>query len=309
VEYGTLRLTPARVTALAFSPDGKALAVEETVTGQFLLGTGVNTDGGVTGKIVLNERYVDLAAGLEQPAPAAAGKRPAAGQPAEVTHYLNYARRLAGGPGQTVALVTDGTTDSWWVELVQPAEPVKVRVWLANPESDADFLRRVVTEARGAAPTSVEEKYFAADADPKKREKLLDLLLRDPAVAKKLGDDWKRKALNPPQATFHSWNATGAVVVWDVSNTVTLGRQAAGPDRLTKLVDDLLAAKKADDAILDAVALAVVGRLATAGEKALTLAAVSKAADRKAAWVEVAKALAATPEAKAHAAELNKPAK
>ena len=35
--------------------------------------------------------------------------------------------------------------------------------------------------ARGSAPTALEEKYFAEDKDSKKREKLLDLLLKDPA--------------------------------------------------------------------------------------------------------------------------------
>ena len=87
--------------------------------------------------------------------------------------------------------------------------------------------------------------------------------------------------------------------------TVPYNPTPAKPDRTAKLVDDLLAAKKADDAVLDGLTLATVGRLPTEGEKSLTLAAVSKAGDRKAAWLEVAKALAATAEAKKHAADLN----
>ena len=79
----------------------------------------------------------------------------------------------------------------------------------------------------------------------------------------------------------------------------------ARPGRLERLVAELLAAKKTDEQVMEGVTLAVVGRLPTDGEKKLTLAAVSKAADRKAAWVEVAKALAATDEGKKHAAELN----
>src|SRR5262249_49772277 len=63
-----------------------------------------------------------------------------------------------------------------------------------------DFLRRVIKDVRGTAPTTLEEKYFAEDKDPKKREKLLDTLLKDGALAKKLGDDWKKKMLAAPGA-------------------------------------------------------------------------------------------------------------
>jgi hypothetical protein len=66
-----------------------------------------------------------------------------------------------------------------------------------TPDSDAAFLRRAVTEARGTPPTAIEERYFAADADPKKREKLLDALLADPAAARRVGEAWKQRMLAP----------------------------------------------------------------------------------------------------------------
>ena len=46
-------------------------------------------------------------------------------------------------------------------------------------------------------PTRLELEYFKADNAPKKREKLLDMLLKDPTLAKKLGDGWKQKMLQP----------------------------------------------------------------------------------------------------------------
>ena len=52
-----------------------------------------------------------------------------------------------------------------------------------------------------AHPRRIEQKYFIEDKDPKKREKLLDMLLKDPVVAKKLGDDWKTKMLASGQPT------------------------------------------------------------------------------------------------------------
>ena len=62
-------------------------------------------------------------------------------------------------------------------------------------------------------------------------------------------------------------------------------------DKLTKLVGELLAAKKTDAEMLEAVTLATVGRLPTDTEKKLTLSLVATVTDRKAAWVAVAKSL------------------
>jgi len=80
---------------------------------------------------------------------------------------------------------------------------------------------------------------------------------------------------------------------------------ARQPDRLDKLLGELIDAKKTDAQILDALTLAIVGRQPNDGEK-LTLAAVAKASDRKAAWSEIIQALAATEEAKKYAADLAK---
>src|SRR5262249_55735910 len=139
----------------------------------------------------------------------------------------------------------------------------------------------------------LEEKYFAEDQDPKKREKLLDLLLKDPAVAKKLGDDWKRKMLEPPARTdvetLHSYRLTLKDYVTKVK-----------PDRFEKLVGKLLEAKKTDEQVLEAVTLALLGRLPTKEEKRATLAVIGTAQDRKAAWVGLAKAYAASDEGKKH---------
>ncbi len=88
-------------------------------------------------------------------------------------------------------------------ETKAPATPATtVRVWdtFAAKETDAAFLRRAVTEARGTPPTALEERYFAADPDPRKREKLLDALLSDPAALRRVGDGWKRRMLAPPAA-------------------------------------------------------------------------------------------------------------
>lgn len=150
--------------------------------------------------------------------------------------------------------------------------------------SDADFLNKATTESRGSAPTRLEREYFLADKNPKKREKLLDLLLSDPAVAKKVGPEWKKSMLNP--------TATWVYLLSD------------GGHDWSKLIGELIAAKKTDDQVLEALALAITGRLASDGEKKLAGAMVAKQKDKPTAWAEVATALAGTDEAKKHAQKL-----
>lgn len=215
--------------------------------------------------------------------------------------------------------------------------------FVAAGDSDAEFLKRVLSDVRGTAPTALETKYFAQDKDPKKREKLLDELLKDPAVQKKLGDEWKKKVLGgavqgqgQPLRVWQGQGAQGQFLFTPVEgkplnwvphvvplppqppmppkpgqpNVIVVPKPPIPPappvkpgeqlkvevtlatGKFEKLVDDLIAAKKSDEAILEALTLAAQGRLPTDVEKALA-GAVAKAPDRKAAWVSVAKALAA----------------
>ena len=219
-----------------------------------------------------------------------------------------------------------GAADPSWMDVIADRN-IQVIVDLdSKVVSDAKFLKRVLHEARGTPPTALEEKYFAEDKDPKKREKLLDTLLKDPAVAKKLGDQWKQKMLeNPYEARVrrlkvHSYFPQlqkpfvvplndypaprtaelnwipGAVPGQSLQQWNPNQSSPPQPSRVEKLVGELLAAKKTDAEMLEAVSLATVGRLPTDAEKRLTLGLVTKSADRHAAWVEVAKDLASTEE-------------
>jgi hypothetical protein len=198
----------------------------------------------------------------------------------------------------------------------------------AAGDTDAEFLKRVLTDARGSGPTALELKYFTEDKDPKKREKLLDALLKDPAVQKKLGDAWKAKMLELKPVTVKINEANHDIIraipkVRVVDSTPPIVVKPLPPqppqppmvvkpfvvpappvppappavpqaDKWEKLVGELIAAKKSDEAILEALTLATLGRLPTDSEKKLTTAGVSTAADRKTAWVAVARALAGT---------------
>src|SRR5262245_48898270 len=60
----------------------------------------------------------------------------------------------------------------------------------AGPASDATFLRRVYLDLAGMIPTYDEASAFLKDADPRKREKLIDKLLDDPRFAAQQAHVW-----------------------------------------------------------------------------------------------------------------------
>jgi hypothetical protein len=263
----------------------------------------------------------------------------------------------------------DAKPDALWVDYF--TKPV-----IAS-DADIEFLKRVIKDARGTAPTALEEKYFAEDKDPKKREKLLDTLLKDAAVAKKLGDDWKKKMLataaqekartfeyqivpkvewqrftpidpksfkwepTTPQEGFRYVDPINPGVAGKLKFTVPTPPTPATPvapvtpktpptpatpkttlvpkapvapkpptavkppapaapkaDQFEKLISELLAAKKSDSEMFEAISLVTLGRLPTEAEKRLTLGFVAKVSDRKTAWIEVARVLAGTGEGK-----------
>ncbi len=187
-------------------------------------------------------------------------------------------------PEKTTPAVVDGRVDLLWTSEPPQAERTTA-VWEYYSialESDADFLKKATQSARGSAPTPLEEKYFLEDKDPKKREKLLDTLLKDPAVAKKLGDAWKKKMLEPEGTTERKIL---------VEKYTKIRSRVVMPSKIEKLVDELIASKKTDEQILEAIALAAASRLPTAEEKKSTLAVLGTLTDKKAAWGAIAKAL------------------
>jgi RNA polymerase sigma factor (sigma-70 family) len=198
----------------------------------------------------------------------------------------------------------------WKVAGVNADDSAALVNWLlyaADPHPDEEFLRRVSHDLRGTPPTRIEREYFRADQDPKKREKLLDLLARDPEVAKKLAADWKKKYLAGQTAQAYRslmlrYYRAPRARLW---LTHTLPAPAAKHEAL---LGQLLEAKKPDDQVLDALAAAALGRLPTESERKLILAQVGKAQDKRAAWREVLVTLADTDEAKKHAEGTTKPA-
>lgn len=174
-----------------------------------------------------------------------------------------------------------------WVYGDNLADQRHTIYWTAQqPQTDEQFLTKVCQDARGAAPTRIEREYFLTDKDPKKREKLIDLILKDAAVAKKVGPNWKQSLLNPERTQYLRYRA------------MLLKRPV---DRFETLLGQLLDGKRTDDQVLDGLSAAVLGRLPTESERKLILANIAKAPDKAAAWREVIGTLSGTDEAKQHA--------
>ncbi|QDU96594.1 DUF1549 and DUF1553 domain-containing protein [Lignipirellula cremea] len=89
---------------------------------------------------------------------------------------------------------------------------------LAAPERSTDsvFLRRIYLDLVGMIPTYEEATAFLGDADPQKREKLIDKLLADPRYARNQAQVWDVNLLgrNPQgirstnRDAFRNWLAT-----------------------------------------------------------------------------------------------------
>ena len=192
-----------RPHALAFSPDGKRLAVAHDVA------AGLVWDRAVLADVDAHHTR----------ATRVAGKQTQAGPNDSLWIDLDGATPEGDGPVRLFSWVADNDPGGRRVRVWDTASgklleertesgggdgKPRTRVLISRlvwdlAEDDAAFLRRATADVRGTPPTALEERYFTEDKDPKKREKLLDTLLKDPAVAKKLGEEWTKKMLSGSQ--------------------------------------------------------------------------------------------------------------
>jgi hypothetical protein len=118
---------------------------------------------------------------------------------------------------------------------------------------------------------------------------------------KKLGEGWKQKMLKLNLADREIARFDELIIIHELQSR----RETAAPERLTRLLDQVLKEGRAEAQILETLSTATLGRLPTETEKKLVLAGIASQIDKPAAWRIVLKTLAGTSEAKRHADELN----
>jgi RNA polymerase sigma factor (sigma-70 family) len=141
---------------------------------------------------------------------------------------------------------------------------------------DEKFLRRTMLDLVGSLPTPMELHYFVADKDPKKRDKVIDWLVKSEEHARHTA----HKATSPS------------------------GGAAADP--LDRLLDDLFVEGKSDGEMLNALTLAVLARFPTDSEKTFVTAQLANKPDHRAAWNDVLATLLKLPDAQQHIDGMNR---
>ena len=117
------------------------------------------------------------------------------------------------------------------------AEWKKQDVTPAPKSTDAEFLRRVSIDLVGTVPTLDETQKFLADADAKKREKLIDKLLADPRFAQAQADVWDQVLFGRRPGNADAVRVRPAFKAW-------LAKQFADGVPYDKLVKELLLAEQ-----------------------------------------------------------------
>jgi len=114
----------------------------------------------------------------------------------------------------TVAVRADDKPLRQSIDVEIKAGWEKHKLTPAGRADDATFLRRIYLDLAGTIPTAEEARKFLADADPKKREKLIDALLADPRFAEHQADVWDlvlfgrrpgNQELTAKRPTFKKW--------------------------------------------------------------------------------------------------------
>jgi hypothetical protein len=113
----------------------------------------------------------------------------------------------------------------------------KQKVTPAPRSADGEFLRRVYLDLVGTIPTHDEAAAFLADADPKKRETLIDKLLADPRFGAAQATAWDLVLFGQHPGNIDATRKRDAFKDW-------LAKQFNDNVPYTRWVNDLLLAEK-----------------------------------------------------------------
>jgi hypothetical protein len=190
------------------------------------------TDRDVTGLAVFLSSN-DTAAAVSKEGKVTAGKR------GEAFVMARYEKHTVGAP---FIVLPKGLRFEWkdvpannYIDELNYAKLRRLRIQPSELCSDAEFIRRATLDVCGQLPKSDETEQFVADADPAKREKLVDALLARPEFV----DMWVMKwseLLQVRSNRLVSYKATLLYYDW-------LREQIAGNVPVDEMVKNLLAAE------------------------------------------------------------------
>ena len=104
--------------------------------------------------------------------------------------------------------------------LAESIDRILAAKWASNGVSparradDAEFLRRVALDVAGRIPTAAETRAFLDSADPGKRRKLVESLLKGPAFANHLTEIWRDLLIPEAAGNFQLGFFAGDFDVW-----------------------------------------------------------------------------------------------
>jgi hypothetical protein len=190
------------------------------------------TDRDVTGLAVFLSSN-DTAAAVSNEGKVTAGKR------GEAFVMARYEKHTVGVP---FVVLSKDLKFEWqdvpannYIDELNYAKLRRLRIQPSDLCSDAEFIRRASLDICGLLPKSEETQQFMADADPAKREKLIDALLARPEFV----DMWVMKwseLLQVRSNRLVSYKATLLYYDW-------LREQIAGNVPVDEMVQKLLAAE------------------------------------------------------------------
>jgi RNA polymerase sigma factor (sigma-70 family) len=296
---GRITLTvkhPTTVNAVRFAPDGKLLA---TATGDRMIRLW-DTTGHELRKIELPDRTESLAFSPDGKVLAVADEAGGIGVWEVVTGRAILAvKGRYPHLSESVCFAPDGKT------LATAAGPI-VRVWDVASGKEMRVLKGHTHRARAVAfsPSGSvlascggRSRFDRGDNEPG------EVILWDAATGKQMAVLRGYKApissiaFSPDGKWLASGDEAGTVKLWRVAGSAPAAAIIA--DRLDQLLDQLLASKRSDEQVVEALYLATLGRLPTEGEKR-RVADLAAGGNRQAHFEEVLRTLLATRECRDH---------
>jgi RNA polymerase sigma factor (sigma-70 family) len=271
--------TPRGEYSLALSPDGKTLAVGERVGETFFFRLAASDKPVAAGEFLL--RLTEPAAPVRSVAFSPDGTHLYTSQGDKIVIWDaatgKALRTIESGAAQTQPLVSpDGkSVFAWWDSRVAKLDLTTGKLL---------FTFRAANQTIAATALSPDGRLVAVAAHGEKDGS--DVLILDAQTGKQIArltghaQPVRTLAFSPDGKLLASGEDGGVIKIWERGGSGA-GATAATNDRLDRLIDDLLRAKKSDEQCVEGLFLAALGRLPQETEARFVVQQLGKLKDRR----------------------------